>query len=150
MLTNEHVDLCGMFRVLHVYLWWFCCWVTVFVPVIELNWIEWYLGWSPSWPAAPRLYTGSLCPVPLAKFRMTCILSFLIASGSKKNETRYVCLREAKVSQSHKMWTEVSYSVPHFLRVGLLVSPIIYKCLPKVLCPVSRPITSLDYVHHTV
>jgi len=43
---------------------------------------------------------------------------------------------------THKMWTEVS-SVPHFLQVGLLLSPTIYRCLLKVLCPVSRPITTL-------
>jgi hypothetical protein len=46
------------------------------------------------------------------------------------------------------MWTEVSSSVPHFLQMGLLVSPIIYtsKCLLGVLRPVSRPITTLDCV----
>ena len=44
------------------------------------------------------------------------------------------------------MWTEVSSSVPHFLQVGLLISPIIYKCLLKVLCPVRGPITTLDCV----
>jgi hypothetical protein len=44
------------------------------------------------------------------------------------------------------MWTEVSSSVPHFLQVGLLFSPIIYRCLLKVVCPVSRPITTLDCV----
>ena len=44
------------------------------------------------------------------------------------------------------MWTEVSSSVPHFLQVRLLFNPIIYRCLPKVLCPVSRPITTLDCV----
>jgi len=38
----------------------------------------------------------------------------------------YVCLSEAKASHSHKMWTEVSSSVPHFLQVGLLRSPITY------------------------
>jgi len=42
------------------------------------------------------------------------------------------------------MWTEVS-SVPHFIQVGLLLSPIIYKCLLKALCPVRRPVTTLDY-----
>jgi len=42
------------------------------------------------------------------------------------------------------MWTEASSSVPHFLQVGLLLSPIIYICLFKVLCPVSRPVTTLD------
>jgi hypothetical protein len=71
---------------------------------------------------------------------MTPILSFLISSGSKKKEPRYVCLSEAKASHSHKMWTEVSSSVPHFLQMGLLLSPIIYKCLLKVLYPVSRPV----------
>jgi hypothetical protein len=44
------------------------------------------------------------------------------------------------------MWAEVSSSVPHFLQVGLLLSPIIYRCLLKVLCAVSRPITNLDCV----
>jgi hypothetical protein len=33
-----------------------------------------------------------------------------------------------------------------FPTMGLLLSPIIYKCLLKVLCPVSRPIIILDYV----
>ena len=75
---------------------------------------------------------------------MVPIFSFLISSGSKKKEPRYVCLSEAKASHSHKMWTEVSSSVPHFLQVGLLLSPIIYKCLLKVLCPVRRPISTLD------
>ena len=69
-----------------------------------------------------------------------------MSSRSKKKEPSFVCLSEAKASHSQKMWTEVSSSVPHFLQVGLLHSPIIYKCLLKVLCPVSRPITTLDCV----
>jgi len=77
---------------------------------------------------------------------MAPILSFLISSGSKKKEPRCVCLSEAKASHSHKMWTEVSSSIPHFLQAGLLLSPIIYKCLLKVLCTVRRPITTLDCV----
>jgi hypothetical protein len=77
---------------------------------------------------------------------MVPILSFLISSRSKKMEPRYVCLSEAKASHSHKIWPEVSSSVPHFLQVRLLLSPIIYKCLLKVLHPVSRPITTLDCV----
>jgi hypothetical protein len=76
---------------------------------------------------------------------MAPILSFLISSGSKKKEPRYVRLSEARVSHSHKMSTEVSSSIPHFLQMRFL-SPIIYKCLLKVLCPVSRPITTLDCV----
>ena len=87
-----------------------------------------------------------MSPVPLVKFQMAPILSFLISSGSKEKEPRYVCLSEAKASHSHIMWTEISFSVPHFLQVGLLLSPIIYTCLLKVLCPVSRPITTLDCV----
>ena len=74
------------------------------------------------------------------------MLNFLISSGSKKKEPRYACLSAAKASHSHKMWTEVSSSVPHFLRMGLLLSPTIYKCLHKVLRPVRRPITTLDCV----
>jgi hypothetical protein len=77
---------------------------------------------------------------------MEPISSTLMSSGSKKKEPRYVCLSEAKASHSHKMWTEVSSSVPHFLQVGLLHSPIIYRCLLKVLCPVSRPITTQNCV----
>jgi len=77
---------------------------------------------------------------------MAPILNFLIYSVSKKKEPRYICLSETKSSPSHKMWTEVSSSVPHFLHVGLLLSPIVYKCLVKVLRPVSGPITSLDCV----
>jgi hypothetical protein len=83
-------------------------------------------------------------PVRLAKFHMAPIHSFLISSRSKKKEPRYVCLSEAKASHSHRTWTKVSSSVPHFLQVGLLLSPIIYRCLLKVLCPVSRPIITLD------
>jgi len=77
---------------------------------------------------------------------MTLVLSFLISSGSNKKEPRCVCLRDAKASHSHKMWTDISSSVQHFLQVELLVSPIIYKCLLKVLCLVRRPITTLDCV----
>jgi hypothetical protein len=77
---------------------------------------------------------------------MAPIFSYLISSGSKKKEPRYVCLSQAKASYSHKMWTEVSSSIPHFLQMGLLLSPIIYKCLLKILYPISRPITILDRV----
>ena len=76
---------------------------------------------------------------------MAPILSFLISSGSKKKGA-HICMSEAKTSQSHKMWTEVSSSVPHFLQMGLLLSPITYNCLLKVLCPLSRPITILDCI----
>jgi hypothetical protein len=65
------------------------------------------------------------------------------SSGGSRAE----CLSEARASHSHKMWTEVSSSVPHFLQMVLSLSPITYKCLLKVLCPVSRPTTTtLDCV----
>jgi len=74
------------------------------------------------------------------------IIIIIIIIIIKKKEPRCVCLREAKASQSHKMWTEVSSSVPHFLQVGLLLSLTVHKCLLKVLCPVSKPATTLDCV----
>ena len=77
---------------------------------------------------------------------MAPVLSFLIFSGPKMKEHKRVCLSEAKASHSHKMWTDVSSSVPHFLQVGLLLSPITYKCRLRVLCPVRRPVTTLDCV----
>ena len=77
---------------------------------------------------------------------MAPIFSFLISSGSKKKEPRYQCLSEAKASHAHKTWTQVSSSVPHFLQMGLLLSPITYKCCLRVLCPVRRPMTTLDCV----
>ena len=77
---------------------------------------------------------------------MTPTPSTLMSSGSKKKEPRYVCLSEAKASHSHKMCAEVPSSVPHFLQVGLSLSLITCRCLLRVLCPVSRPITALVYV----
>jgi hypothetical protein len=80
----------------------------------------------------------------LAKFQMAPLLSFVIIPGSKKQEPRCVCLSETKASHSHKMWTELSSSIPHFLQVVL--SPVIYKCLLNVLCSISRLIIILDCV----
>ena len=117
---------------------------------------EWYLGSSPSGRDARRpqdrpfvlhvLLLNQKNPVLLPKFQMAPLLSFVISSRSKKKEPRYVCLSEAKALHSYKMWNEVSSSVRHFLQVGSLVGPITYKFLLKMLCPVSRPITTLDCV----
>jgi hypothetical protein len=71
--------------------------------------------------------------------------STLMSSGFKKKEPRYLCLSGARASHSHKTCAEVSFSV-HFLQVGSLLSPITCRCLLRVLCPVSRPITTLDCV----
>jgi hypothetical protein len=49
-------------------------------------------------------------------------------------------------SHTRTMWTEVSSSVPHFLQMGSLYGPMKHKCLLKELCPISRPITTLDCV----
>ena len=65
---------------------------------------------------------------------------------SKKKEPRYECLSDARASHAHKTWTEVSSSVPHFLQMGLSLSPVTYKCHLRVLCPVRRPMMTLDCV----
>ena len=44
------------------------------------------------------------------------------------------------------MWTEVSSPVPHFLHLGSFRIPIMHRCLLKVLCPVSRPVTTLVWI----
>jgi hypothetical protein len=72
--------------------------------------------------------------------------STLKSSGSKKKEPRHVCLSEAKASHSNKMWTEDSSPAPHFLQMGPSHRPITCRCLLKVLYPVSRPTTTLDWV----
>jgi hypothetical protein len=54
---------------------------------------------------------------------MAPILSFPISSGPKRRSP-----------------------VPYFLQVELLLNPITYRCLLKVLCPVNRPLTTLDCV----
>ena len=65
---------------------------------------------------------------------MAPIHSILISSGSKKKEPTCACLSEARASHLHKMWTEVSSSVPHILQVGLLLNTITYGCLISVYC----------------
>jgi hypothetical protein len=98
-------------------------------------------------PSVPHiLYLGYRGPVSLAKFQMAPMPSSHMSTRSKKKEPRYACLSEAKAPHSHKMWTEVSSSIPYFLQMGSLHSPMTCKCLLKVLCLVSRPITTLDCV----
>jgi len=74
------------------------------------------------------------------------MLRFIISSESEKKELTCACLSETKASDSHKMWTEVFSSVPHFLHMELLLIPIMYRCLIRVLCPVRRPVMTLDCV----
>jgi hypothetical protein len=96
---------------------------------------------------------GPLCPVSidgrpvaLLNFQMAPRLTLLMSSGSNKKEPRYTCLSEAKASHSQRMWAEVSSSAPHLLHNGLSDSPIRWRCLLRVLCPVRRPVTALDWV----
>jgi hypothetical protein len=125
-----------------------CHWMVLDCFRIEQNsvWVRALSGPMHLGLGAPYSVPDYRSPVPLAKFQMAPKSSILISSGSKKKEPRYACLSEARASHSHKMWNEVSSSVPHFLQVRSLHSPMICKCLLKVLCPVSRPITTPDCV----
>jgi len=96
---------------------------------------------------------GPLCPIsvygsPLAllKFHMAPRFILLMSSGSKTKEHRYTCLSEAKASHSERVWAEVSSLAPHLLYNGLSDSPVRWRCLLRVLCPVRRPVTALDCV----
>ena len=95
-------------------------------------------------PLCPISNHGSL--VTLLKFQMASKLRLLISSGSKKEEPRYPCLSEAKAPHSQRMWAEVSSLTPHLLHNGLSSSPGRWRCLFRVLCPVRRPVATLDWV----
>ena len=82
-------------------------------------------------------------PVPLLKFQMATRLGLVTSSGSKKKESKCTCRSEARALHSHKTWIEVSSSTPHLL---LQLSPIKCRCCLRVLCPVRRPVTTLDCV----
>jgi hypothetical protein len=68
---------------------------------------------------APYSVPGYRSPVPLVKFQMAPIPSTLMCSVFKKKEPTYVWLSEAKDSHSHKIWTEVSSSVPVLAKVSV-------------------------------
>jgi len=51
-----------------------------------------------------------------------------------------------KASYSQRMWADVSSSAPHLLHSVLSDSPIRWRCLLRLLCPVRRPVTALDSV----
>ena len=70
----------------------------------------------------------------------------LLMSSGFKRESRYACLSETKASHSQRIWAEVSLSAPHLLHIGLPDSAISWKCVLRVLCPVTRPVTALDCV----
>jgi hypothetical protein len=45
-----------------------------------------------------------------------------------------------------KIWAEVLSSAPHFLHNELSLSPFKWSCLLRVLCPVRRPVTTMDCI----
>jgi hypothetical protein len=122
--------------------------VIIFNMVLAENCFELNGFWVRALPGLMHLglRIGPLCPMFCTKLEEPC-------SFSKVPDSRYASFpdilrvqKEDKASHSHKIWNEFSSSVPHFLQVGLLHSPVIYKCLLKVLCSVRRPITTLDCV----
>ena len=50
---------------------------------------------------------------------------------------------ESRLHIKHELWCPPT---PHFIRTGLLLSRITYTCGLGVLCPVRRPMTTLDLV----
>ena len=81
-------------------------------------------------------------PLPLLKFQMAPWLRLLTSSESKKEETKYACLSEARALHSHKLGVRF---VP-LLQTSYIrdyVSPIKWWCILGVLCPVRRQVTTL-------
>jgi hypothetical protein len=93
-----------------------------------------------------NLISIEVSPVSLLKFQMAPRLELLKSSGSKKKKCIYACLSDVKASHTQRMWAEGSSCTPYLLHKGLLVSPIKWRCLLRVLCPVRSPFTSLDCV----
>ena len=125
---------------------------TSYTGWIELNgiWVRDLPG-----PMNLGLRTGPLCPIFHTKLEGPCsfskvpdgspyLVSWYPQGPKRRNLDMYVWVKPRP--HTHKIWTEVSSSVPHFLQVELLLIPIIYRWLLKVLCPVSGPITTLDCV----
>jgi hypothetical protein len=94
---------------------------------------------------APLLGPSHECPALLKKFQIAPRLRPLISSGSREKDPRQICVSAARASHSHKTQAEVSSPAPHFLHKGLSVSPIVWRCLLRVLCPVTRPVTAPDW-----
>jgi hypothetical protein len=85
-------------------------------------------------------------PVALPKLQMAPRPMLLMSPGSKKKEPRCTCLSEAQASHSHRTWAEVPSFMPHPLHKGLFANPSRKSCLLRVLRPVRRPVTTLDWV----
>jgi hypothetical protein len=98
-------------------------------------------------PLVPRnLMAKSLEPCSFNKapdFPQTYVSNILRVQ--RKGTQTIVCLSEAKALH-RQTWTEVSSSAPHLLHTALSISPIMYRCLLRVLCPVRRSLTTLDCI----
>ena len=76
-------------------------------------------------------------------------LIHFMSSGSMKKHPRrtwHTCLREAKASHSQGMRAEFSSSASHLLHSGISDSSFRWRCLLRLLCPVRRPVTALNFV----
>ena len=80
-------------------------------------------------------------PVSLLKFQ-TWTLNIVWV----QKERTQVYMSEWRATHSHRTWIEVSSSIPHHLHKGLQLSPIKRRCRLRLLCPVRRPVTTLDWV----
>jgi hypothetical protein len=66
-----------------------------------------HLGFN--WPFMPHVNQRS--PKAPLKFQMAPVLSFLLSSGSKRKEPRYVCLSEVKASLRLKTWVTSRFTM---------------------------------------
>jgi len=82
-------------------------------------------------------------PATLLQFQMaTKLILLMLSCSNKRSQPRYASLSEAKASDSHRMWAEVSSLTAHLLHS----SPSRWRCLLRVLCPLRGTITALDWV----
>jgi hypothetical protein len=134
------------------------CWQNLYISFrcrLREKLIDWLVnkGSGPRGPDAPRLYERALCapnrnhgsPVALPKLQMAPRPMFLMSRGSRKKAPRCICLSEAQASHSQRTWVEVSSFRPHPLHAGLFANPSRKRCLLRVLCPVRKPVTTLDW-----
>jgi hypothetical protein len=101
--------------------------------------------------------TGPLCPIsvygsPVALLKFQMATQTFTLDVLWLQEGVQICMSWVKpeLHNHKKMWAEVSSSVPHLLHNGLSDSPSRWKCLLRLLRPVRRPVTSLDYMKTTV
>jgi len=118
------------------------------------NWIDWLIvDWV--WDLTVPMHLGLIWWVLCAPCRFVGALLFCLSSKWPPDLYLYCPLAPRSPDthvwvkpkfHSHRMQTEVSSSAPHLLHSGLSDSPIRWRCLLRVLCPVRRPITALDCV----